>query len=93
MSIDPHLQFLMGQRAGLSFYDIKMACIGYNCSGLEKFNKNLKVSPTFFMLLDSCINPPNCKNEGFIAKNCTCTCPNGVIGINCESYVSQSKLN
>ena len=38
-SLDPNLQFLMGQRAGLSFYDIKMACIGYNCSGLYDFKK------------------------------------------------------
>ena len=48
-SLDPNLQFLMGQRAGLSFYDIKMACIGYKCSGLkEDFIKVLRNIKLYF---------------------------------------------
>jgi hypothetical protein len=33
LSKDTNLEFLMGNRGGLSFYDAKIACIGYSCSG------------------------------------------------------------
>lgn len=91
-SLDPNLQFLMGQRAGLSFYDIKMACIAYNCSGLkEDFIKVLRNIKLYYS--DLYINPPICQNDGFISNNCKCTCPNGVFGINCQYIVSNSMSN
>ena len=37
VALDPKRSFLMGQRIGLSFLDIKLANLGYKCSG-KKFS-------------------------------------------------------
>ncbi|XP_041369597.1 blastula protease 10-like [Gigantopelta aegis] len=72
---DPFLQFLMGRRFGLSFYDIQEANKAYNCSA-------------------QCGGLPACKNGGFLLKDCTCHCPDGLVGVTCgEISRKQSKGN
>ncbi|XP_071961986.1 blastula protease 10-like [Antedon mediterranea] len=68
---DPLLQNVIGQRDSLSFYDIKLANLAYNCD--DKW-------------LTECgqtVNP--CQNDGYLGKECTCLCPPEYTGSSCET--------
>ncbi len=91
---DKNLEFLMGNRVGLSFYDIKLANLAYKCSGSFKISYvALNKDWIFFVTKESCIDPPNCKHDGFVNENCTCVCPEGTTGKFCERFVSLSNYS
>ncbi|CAC5376663.1 PLG [Mytilus coruscus] len=37
---------------------------------------------------ENCMNPPECKNGGFINFECKCHCPYGLTGDNCDSVIN-----
>ncbi|XP_076066921.1 blastula protease 10-like [Oratosquilla oratoria] len=70
MTKDPFRQDLLGNRKGLSFRDIKMANIMYGC--IDSWTGSCGLSA------------PVCQNEGYVDKNCTCRCPPGTSGDQCQ---------
>jgi len=71
VTIDPMAQELIGSRNGLTHRDKLLANRMYDCIGkwLEKCS------------LDS--DP--CLNDGYTGEDCTCVCPTGTSGSNCET--------
>ncbi|VDI82640.1 apolipoprotein(a) [Mytilus galloprovincialis] len=37
---------------------------------------------------EKCVNPPECKNGGFLNSDCKCNCPYGLTGDNCDSVIN-----
>uniref|UniRef100_K1QWZ9 Metalloendopeptidase n=1 Tax=Magallana gigas TaxID=29159 RepID=K1QWZ9_MAGGI len=35
-----------------------------------------------------CTSPPDCQNEGYVNVECTCTCPVGFTGTNCDTIIT-----
>ncbi|XP_060069520.1 blastula protease 10-like [Ylistrum balloti] len=68
---DSNLNFLLGRRIGLSFYDVVAANNAYNCAG--NCNK--------CRLLE---NVPKCQNGGTLFWKCECLCPEGLAGNHCD---------
>ncbi|KAF2350493.1 Peptidase M12A [Trinorchestia longiramus] len=71
VAIQPYGQALMGQRDYFSFMDIRLANLQYSC--IEKY------------LSDCGATTDPCQNYGFFGKDCSCVCPEGTSGTNCEN--------
>ena len=89
---DERRSFLMGQRFTLSFSDIKMANLAYNCNGnfLENRenilwnHKHLSETIKKKFCKGKCSDIKICQNEGFMNENCACICPDQISGEFCE---------
>ncbi|XP_037776733.1 blastula protease 10-like [Penaeus monodon] len=68
---DPRFQAEIGQREGLSHMDKLIVNTMYGCTD---------------KLLISCglVSDP-CQNNGYLGSDCTCVCPDGTSGSNCET--------
>ena len=92
-AIDKNLEFLMGNRAGLSFYDAKTANLAYKCYGKFKMFLNSEINRILFVFFykEKCTNPSVCQNDGFLNSKCVCECPPSTSGKYCESFIAKSK--
>lgn len=80
-TLEPAYQNTMGQREGLSFYDIKFINNAY-CSSKRGFeSRSKRIAP----LSATCLPLP-CENQGYAdPKDCDkCRCPEGLSGRLCE---------
>lgn len=64
---DPTKEFVLGQRDHLSFYDLKLVHLMYQCEDKGK-----------------CGSAKTCQNDGFVNHRCSCMCPTGFRGAECE---------
>ncbi|XP_042884351.1 protein SpAN-like [Penaeus japonicus] len=69
-TLDPMAQELIGSRAGLSHYDKLLANRIYSCLDTWLTQCGLSSDP--------------CQNFGYTGKECSCVCPSGTSGTNCE---------
>ncbi|XP_042888671.1 protein SpAN-like, partial [Penaeus japonicus] len=70
-TVDPRDQELIGRRVGLTHRDVLLANRMYRC--IDKW-------------LAACgLDADPCKNDGFTGHSCSCVCPVGTSGPNCES--------
>ncbi|XP_037776732.1 blastula protease 10-like [Penaeus monodon] len=68
---DPRFQAEIGQREGLSHMDKLLVNTMYGCTD---------------KLLITCGLPSDpCQNNGYLGSDCTCVCPDGTSGSNCET--------
>ncbi|XP_064088192.1 blastula protease 10-like [Macrobrachium nipponense] len=70
-TVDPMNQELIGARSGLSHMDLLLANKMYPC--IEKWLK------------DCSLTSDPCMNYGYMGANCSCVCPPGTTGTNCET--------
>ncbi|XP_068246309.1 blastula protease 10-like [Palaemon carinicauda] len=70
-TVDPMNQELIGKRSGLSHMDALIANKMYPCIEMWLQNCSLTTDP--------------CLNYGYTGADCTCVCPSGTSGTNCEN--------
>ncbi|XP_064078320.1 protein SpAN-like [Macrobrachium nipponense] len=70
-TLNPLYQGVIGQRSGLSHMDKLMANRMYNCVSKNLASCSLAVDP--------------CQNYGYMGKSCSCVCPAGTSGTNCQT--------
>ncbi|KAK7086387.1 Zinc-dependent metalloprotease [Halocaridina rubra] len=71
VTVNPLMQAYIGQRKYLSFRDISIINHMYDCPAIWG---------------TSCTGSlPNCVNEGYVGKDCSCICPPGTSGATCEN--------
>ncbi|XP_018017852.2 blastula protease 10-like, partial [Hyalella azteca] len=70
---DARFQKVMGEGKEISFMNMKLVNTMYGC--IDDWLTNCKLSPE------------PCKNGGFTKKDCSCACPLGTTGANCENFV------
>lgn len=42
----------------------------------------------YIVIKAHCTSPPDCQNEGYVNVECTCTCPVGFTGTNCDTIIT-----
>lgn len=99
---DNHLEFLVGDRDSLSFYDIENLNIYYQCLG--RSSRSISghlcsdaVSDVWcFSAENKCQSfSTKCQNDGFVAYvsgNCKCVCPLGLTGDDCSVREDKGEL-
>lgn len=90
-TLDSNFQNTIGNRFGLSFYDIKYMNDAY-CSGAAVLIRQLDIFDkqrhyVALSIIDVCRSGLSCENEGYPdPKNCNeCRCPDGLGGKHCDT--------
>lgn len=61
-------------------------CVVRNDFSCRKPILSIAFCSLFFV--EKCVNPPECKNGGFLNSDCKCNCPYGLTGDNCDSVIN-----
>ncbi|XP_068208442.1 mucin-3A-like [Palaemon carinicauda] len=73
-TLNPLYQGLLGQLTGLSHMDKLLANKMYGCSAK--------------LISASTCSSDTCQNNGYLSRSCTCVCPDGTSGTNCETVTT-----
>ncbi|XP_064077677.1 protein SpAN-like [Macrobrachium nipponense] len=73
-TLNPLYQGLLGQQNGLSHMDKLLANQMYGCSAK--------------LIASSQCSSDTCQNNGYLSTTCTCVCPDGTSGTNCETVTT-----